>query len=164
MILRNIRPALTACAIVLALPAAGFAGEPEETRESRIVVVQDDGREITIDMEAVNEIVAEAMAGVSGFMDEMEGMQFEMHLGRDNRLNLSYDDTTMELDLDQIMSQVAAALETGLSGLDAADWTDVRDRWDNADETELRRELEKLKQEMKELRRELRKEADSGGE
>jgi hypothetical protein len=155
-----LRPALVACVLVIALPATLLAAEPADQDGPRVVVVQDDGRSITIDMEAVNEIVAEAMEGVTEVMAEMEDMQFQMHLGRDNRLNLSYDDTTFELDLDQIMEQVAVAVEVGLEGLDTAEWTDSRERWDEADETELRRELDKLKDEMRELKRELRRAKD----
>jgi hypothetical protein len=156
----NVRTALWACALIIALPAALTAGEPDTEDASRIVVVQDDGREITIDMVAVNEIVNEAMEGVAEVIAEMEDMQFQMHLGRDNRLNLSYDETTFELDLDQIMAQVSVALEAGLEGLDTDEWTDSRDRWSEADDTELRRELDKLKDEMRELKRELRKAKD----
>lgn len=153
----TISTALCAGALIIALPAALIASPPDAEDESRIVVVQDDGREITIDMVAVNEIVNGAMEGVAEVLAEMEDMQFQMHLGRDNRLNLSYDETTFELDLDQIMAQVAVALEAGLEGLDTDEWTDSRDRWSEADDAELRRELDKLKDEMRELKRELRK-------
>lgn len=155
--MKNIRPALMACALVIALPALAAADEPAAKKESRIVVVHDDDHEIVIDMEAINLIVAEAMEGVDEVLAELEDMQFQMHLGRDNRLNLSYDDTTFEMDLDQIMAQVGVALEAGLTDLDTEDWTYSRDRWDSADEQGLRRELDKLKDEMRELKRELRK-------
>lgn len=155
--LRHLRHMALACAFIIALPALATAEEPEDKKESRIVVVHDDDQEIVIDMEAVNEIVAEAMEGMDDVLAELEDMQFQMHLGRDNRLNLSYDDTTFEMDLDQIMAQVGVALEAGLAGIHTEDWTYSRDRWDSADEQELRRELDKLKEEMRELKRELKK-------
>jgi len=152
---RVIRPAALACALIVILPASFAFGDPEPESESCIVIVQDGGREVTIDMEAINVMVEEAMEGVSEVMAELDDMQFNMHLGNDNRLNLSYDDTTFELDLDQVMAQVAVAMEAGLANLDTGDWTVSRDRWDSVDEDELHRELKKLKSEMKELRREL---------
>ena len=160
--LKHLRPVLLACAVIIALPALAAADEPEDKKESRIVVVHDNDHEIVIDMEAVNEIVAEAMEGLDDVMAELENMQFEMHLGNDNRLNLSYDDTTFELDMDQVMAQVGVALEAGLANLETEDWTYSRDRWDSADEEELRRELDKLKEEMQELKKELRKELKKG--
>jgi hypothetical protein len=164
MTIKNLRPALLACAVLISLPAALAAGEPENDKEtssdSRIVIVHDDGDEIVIDMAAVNEIVHEAMEGVGDVMAELEDMQFQMHLGNDNRLNLSYEDTTFELDLDQVMAQVSVALEAGLANIDTEDWTYSRERWADADEQELRRELEKLKDEMRELKKELKKVKD----
>jgi hypothetical protein len=154
---RLIRPVALACALIVILPAALTFGDPEPRSESTIVIVQDDGHEVVIDMVAVNEIVSEAMEGMTEVMAEMEDMQFQMHIGQDNRLNLSYDETTFELDLDQIMAQVGVALEAGFAGIDTDDWTSSEDRWDSADEDELRRELDKLKAEMKELRKEIKK-------
>ena len=160
--LKHLRPVLLACAVIIALPALAAADEPEDKKESRIVVVHDNDHEIVIDMEAVNDIVAEAMEGLDDVMAELENMQFEMHLGNDNRLNLSYDDTTFELDMDQVMAQVGVALEAGLANLDTEDWTYSRDRWDSADEAELRRELDKLKEEMQDLKKELKRELKKG--
>lgn len=156
--LKNLRPTLLACAVLIALPGVIAAGEPQEDNESRIVIVRGDDQEMVIDMDAVSAIVDEAMEGVGEALAELEDMQFQMHLGQDNRLNLSYEDTTFELDLDQVMSQVAVAVEAGLADLDTEDWAYERDRWDDADEAELRRELENLKEEMHELKKELRRE------
>ena len=58
---RLIRPAALACALIVILPAALAFGDPEHESESKIVIVQDDGHEVIIDMVAVNEIVNEAM-------------------------------------------------------------------------------------------------------
>jgi hypothetical protein len=144
--------------LILTLPAILLADEPGTAdNESMIIVVGDDGEELTIDMEAVHEIMAEAMEGLDEVMEELEDMQLQVRLGKDNRLNLSYEDTTFELDLDQIMTQVAVAVQTGFNQIHVEDWTDSRDRWSDVSEDDLREELEDLKKEMKELRREFRK-------
>ena len=151
-------PVLIVGLLILTLPAILLADEPETAdNEAMIIVVGDDGEELTIDMEAVHEIMAEAMEGLDEVMEELEDMQLQVRLGKDNRLNLSYDDTTFELDLDQIMTQGAVAVQTGFDQIHVADWTDSRHRWSNVSEDDLREELDDLKKEMKELRREFRK-------
>ena len=70
------------------------------------------------------------------------------------------DQQSFELDLDQVMAQVSVALEAGLANIDTEDWTYSRERWADADEQELRRALEKLKDEMRELKKELKKVKD----
>jgi hypothetical protein len=144
--------------LILALPAILLADEPETSdNEAKVIIVGDDGEELTIDMEAVHEMVAEAMTGLDDVMEELEDMQLQVRLGKDNRLDLSYEDTTFELDLDQIMTQVAVAVQSGFEQIHTEDWTDSRDRWSDVSEDDLRQELEDLQKEMKELRREIRK-------
>lgn len=144
--------------LILALPAILLADEPETSdNEAKVIIVGDDGEELTIDMEAVHEMVAEAMTGLDDVMEELEDMQLQVRLGKDNRLDLSYEDTTFELDLDQIMTQVAVAVQSGFEQIHTEDWTDSRDRWSDVSEDDLRQELEDLQKEMKELRREIGK-------
>ncbi len=144
--------------LILTLPAILLADEPgSQEEDSKVIIIVDDGEEITIDMEEVHEIVAEAMSGLDEVMEELEDMQLQVRLGKDNRLDLSYEDTTFELDLDQIMAQVAVAVQSGFDQIHTEDWTDSRDRWSNVSEDDLRQELDDLQKEMKELRRELRK-------
>ena len=143
---------------ILTLPAILLADEPETAdNETKVIIVGDDGEELTIDMEAVHEMMADAMAGLDDVMVELEDMQLQVRLGKDNRLDLSYDDTTFELDLDQIMTQVAVAVQSGFDQIHTEDWTDSHDRWSNVSDDDLRQELDDLKKEMKELRREFRK-------
>ena len=148
--------------LLIALPATLLADEPESSdNDTKIIVIGDDGEELTIEMEEVHEIVAEAMAGLDEVMAELEDMQLQVRLGKDNRLDLSFDDTTVELDLDQIMVQVAAAVRTGFDQIHMEDWSHAHDRWSDVSEYDLRQELEDLQREMKELRRELRKISNS---
>ena len=150
--------ALVTGLLILTLPAILLADEPETAdNEAKVVIVGIDGEELTIDMEAVHEMMAEAMVGLDDVMEELEDMQLQVRLGKDNRLDLSYDDTTFELDLDQIMTQVAVAVQSGFDQIKTEDWTDSRDRWSNVSDDDLRQELDDLKKEMKELRREFRK-------
>lgn len=147
---------LLAGLVILALPAAILAEEPtNQSEKSRVIIIGDDQDEVVIDLEAVDEIVAEALAGVEEVMAELEDMQFQMRLGQDNRLDLSYEDTTFELDLDQILTQVAAAVQVGFHEFDTGAWTHQHGRHDTVSENELRRELDQLKEEIADLRREL---------
>ena len=158
--LKVMRPSILAL-LILVLPAALLADEPAKTdNDAMVIIVGDDDREIIIEMEAVQEIVAEALTGLDEVMAELEDMQFQVRLGKDNRLDLSYEDTTFELDLDQIMSQVALAVQAGFDQIETDDWTHSHDRWSDSSEADLRRELEDLAKEMKELRRELGKARD----
>ncbi len=159
--LKIIGPVILAL-LILALPATLLADEPESSdNDAKVIIVCEDGEEMVIEMEAVHEIVAEAMSGLDEVMEELDEMQFQVRLGQDNRLNLSYDDTTFELDLDQIMSQVSVAVHAGFDQIDTDDWTSSHHRWDATTEDDLRQELKDLKKEMKALRRELKKIGES---
>ena len=63
----------------------------------------------------------EAMEGLDEVMAELQDMQLEVRLGKDNNLNLSYEDTTFELDLDEILTQVAAAVQVGFDQVHSED-------------------------------------------
>lgn len=159
--LRVLGPIILAL-LILVVPATLLADEPESLDDdARVIIIHDDGQEIVIEMEEINEIVADAMGGLDEMMENLEEMQLQVRLGQDNQLDLSFDDTTFELDLDQIMSQVSLALQAGFDEFDTDDWTGSHDRWDVSTEEDLRRELKDLKKEMKSLRRELKKIGDS---
>ncbi len=178
--------ALALFLLALALPAVLLAAEPESTDkadrdEASIVILGDDGEEITltvedgtftmistedgetttrmVDIETMGLLAAdavdEAMGGMDEVMAQLEEMQFQFRVGQDNRLNLSFDDSEFELDLDQIMTQVASAVQLGLDEIDTAQWASHGNRWDDVSEDELRDELDNLKDEMEALRTEL---------
>ncbi len=151
--------------------------------ESNVIIIGDDGEEISLsledgeltvitkedgkttthimDMDAMGlfaaDAVDEALIGMEDVFDELQDMQIQFRMGQDNRLNLSYADTEFELDMDQVMAQVASAVELGLQEINTAEWTEHRSRWDEVSDDELRDELDNLKDEMEELRRELRR-------
>ncbi|MDX2473301.1 MAG: hypothetical protein QNL91_06285 [Candidatus Krumholzibacteria bacterium] len=154
-----------------------------QKNDSTVVIIGDEGEELTLsledgeltvvtsengktttrimDMEAMGFLAAdavdEALVGMEGVFEELQDMQFQFRMGQDNRLNLSYDDTEFELDMDQVMAQVASAVELGLQEINTAEWTEHRSRWDEVSDDELRDELDNLKDEMEDLRRELRR-------
>jgi hypothetical protein len=154
-----------------------------DKNDSTVVIIGDDGEELSlsledgeltvvtsengkttthiVDMEVMGLLAAdavdEAMVGMEGVFEELEDMQIQFRMGQDNRLNLSYADTEFELDMDQVMAQVASAVELGLQEINTAEWTDHRSRWDEVSDDELRDELDNLKDEMEDLRRELRR-------
>jgi hypothetical protein len=127
------------------------------------MVATGDGHTSTrvIDLEALGLLAADAADGarleVEDVFRELQEMQFQFRLGQDNRLNVSYADTEFELDLDQMMAQVASAVQLGLQEIDTADWSGRRPRHEAASDDELRSELASLKGEMEKLRRELRR-------
>ncbi len=158
--------------------------ETSDEQKSTVVIIGEDGEELTVtlgdgeltivttedgeistsimDMDAVGLLVEDsldlAMLEMDGVLEHLQDMQFQVRMGADNRLNLNYAESEFELDLDQIMTQVAAAVQLGLDEIDTAEWASHGHRWDDeATDDELRDELDTLKDEMKELRRELRR-------
>lgn len=127
------------------------------------VISTEDGNTTTtvMDVDAMGLLAADAIDGalleMGDVFAEMEDMQFQFRMGQDNRMNLSFDDSEFELDLDQIMTQVASAVQMGLSEINTEEWTSHHGRWDEVSDDELRDELDNLKDEMKELRRELKR-------
>jgi len=149
---------LVGLSLLIVLPATLLADEPEDSAEkTKVIIIGDDGEEVIIEMEDIHALVAEAMEGLDEVMAELEDMQLQVRLGKDNNLNLSFDDTTFELDLDQIITQVTMAVQAGIGEIRTEDWTHSRNRWTNVSDEDLRQELEDLQREMKELRSEIRK-------
>ena len=167
--------ALTAL-MMLGLPVVLAAKDvPPDREEKRVVIIDDDGETMTldwedqaltitrqsegrtgvtvIDMEEIGAIVGEAMEEVA---ETLADLQMDIHMGQDNRLNLSVDDTTFELDMDEIFAQIGEVLEMGLGEFDTDEWTHAHDRhYTERNSDELKSELDELRREMKELRREL---------
>lgn len=147
----------------LALPVTILADEPQtdepeaDIKDSKVIIIHDGDEDVVIEMSEIHEIVIDAMEGFDEAMAEIQDMQLEIRLGQDNKLDLSYEDSTFELDLDEIMTQVASAVQVGLDDFNTSDWTHSHDRWSHASDDDLRAELEDLQEEMKDLRRELRK-------
>jgi len=100
--------------------------------------------------------VDEVLGGMDNVFAQLQDLQLQFRLGRDNRLNLSCDDSEFELDLDQVMAQVASAVRSGLQEMDTSEWTSRHDRRDEVSTDDLRDELAKLKREMEALRVKLR--------
>ena len=181
------RTALVLVVIAVMVPALLMAAEPEDKEQQNnptsISVIDDSGERVTItledgamtiissedgqtttqimDVEAMSLMAADALDGAFDGMDEvleqLAEMQIQVRMGEDNRMNLSYDETEFELDLDQVLAQVASAVKLGLDEIDTDDWTSQHGRWDDVSDSELRDELDNLKDEMKDLRRELRR-------
>lgn len=130
----------------------------------QLSVIQRDGDHVTttvVDMDQIGRLVGDAMGEA---MAAVQDLQLQVRLGQDNRLNITTADSEVEVDLDQIMSQVAAAVQEGLRGIDTATWASRRAagdgvvvRGDARDQVELRRELADLQDEMQALRKELRR-------
>ena len=112
----------------------------------------DDSRIVVMNMDAVEEMMDEAFAGVSDVLAELGDMQLEIRLGDDNTLSFADADTEWELDLGQIAVQIGAALEEGLGEFDSDEWTHSRQRLDD-DMEDLQDELEALRREMKQLQK-----------
>lgn len=124
---------------------------------SQLEVTRREGDQVTttvIDMDAMGRMVGDALDGA---LAAMEDLQVQVRLGQDNRLDITTTDGFVQVDLDQIMSQVAVAVRTGLEGIDTATWAATGPR----DEQALQRELEDLQAEMRALREELRRLRDS---
>lgn len=129
--------------------------------DGRLTITTRDGDDVTtrmMDMEAMSLIAAdiadEVMSDLGNVLADLDDMQLQIRVGQDNRLNVSFDESEFELDLDAIMSQVALAMKTGFSEFNTSEWTSHEDRDDISDD-ELRAELHDLKVEIRELRREI---------
>lgn len=124
---------------------------------SQLEVTRREGDQVTttvIDMDEMGRLVGDALDGALAAMDDL---QMQVRLGQDNSLEITTADGFVQVDLDQIMSQVAVAVRTGLEGIDTATWAAAGPR----DEQALQRELEDLQAEMRALREELRRLRDS---
>ncbi|MGD9546122.1 MAG: hypothetical protein AB7V45_01120 [Candidatus Krumholzibacteriia bacterium] len=170
---RTARPA--ALLLVLMIPAAASAGDPIADSDDTIVIVNgedesttlawtdgvltittEDGDRTGVTVVDLEEVGALVEGAVGDLAEVLASLQLDVHMGQDNRLNFSYEDQTVEVDVDEIMVEVRRALQAGLSGLETEHWVDRRDRGEaGKTAAELRRELAELRREMKELRGEL---------
>jgi hypothetical protein len=167
------QPAMFLAILAMTLLATGaMAGDKnpcEDSRHSQTISIElddddliltrhcgDDSRLVMVNMEAIEEMVGDALADVSDVMEELDDMQVKIHLGDDNMLSFADADTEWELDLGQIAMQVESALRAGFddfeSEFDTDEWTSSHDRHDDEVEA-LQEELESLRKEMKRLQR-----------
>lgn len=124
---------------------------------SQLEVTRREGDRVTstvIDMDAMGRLVGDALDEA---LAAMEDLQLQVRVGQDNRLDITTADGFVQVDLDQIMSQVGAAVRAGMDGIDTATWAAAGPR----DEEALQRELADLQAEMSALREELRRLRDS---
>jgi hypothetical protein len=162
---------LVTVTLCVALPAGADAENPAG-EDRGIVVVADDGARVSVefrngelsivreedgrtsvsavDVEQIGRLVAD---GIEDAIAALRDAQLDLHVGVDNRIEISHGGETVEVDVDAILAEVGAALEQGFAALEDDGWVETRDR--DRTEAELRRELRDLKREMRELRREL---------
>ncbi len=173
---RNRAAHLAPLLLVLVIPAAASAGDPVAKEDDPLVIVtgedesttlawtggtltitSEDGDRTGVAVVDLEEVGALVEGAVGDLAEVLAGLQLDVHLGQDNRLNFSYDDQTVEVDVGEIMIEVRRALEAGLEGIETEHWVERRERGESEKTAaELRRELDELRREMKELRRELR--------
>lgn len=143
-----------------------FHGEPGRHGDDGDVKIEMNGRQMTVtaredgkvtttvvDLDQVGDIVEGA---VGEAMTALKDMQLQVRVGQDNRVDVSTADGNYQVDLDAIMTEVAAAVQSGLKDIDTEEWTSHGPR-DARDEAELRKELGALQKEMRALREELRR-------
>lgn len=127
-----------------------------EVDGEQLSVTHHDGDHATttvVDLDQIGRLVGDA---VGEAMVAMEDLQLQVRLGQDNRVDIATADGQFEVDLDQIMKQLAAALQSGLEDIDTATWT-ASGPGPAASDEDLRLELAELQQEMSALRAELRR-------
>jgi regulator of replication initiation timing len=112
-----------------------------------------------IDLDQIGRLVGDAVGEAKV---AMEDLQLQVRLGQDNRVNITTAEDQFEVDLDQIMTQVAAAVRSGLGDIDTATWTSTDSGTAVSDE-DLRLELAELQEEMRALRLELGRLRDPAG-
>jgi hypothetical protein len=113
----------------------------------------------------VEDIMAEAMVGVSEALTALEDVQIGLDLGEENCLTIADDDGEVVIDFGEIMADVSEALEAAFAELDSEDWAESRSRHGkrhrstkitgNADE--LRQEIDQLERELAELQKQVRR-------
>jgi hypothetical protein len=144
---------------------AGGGGRGEVTLEvdgRQLSVTRREGDHLTttvVDMDQVGRMVGDA---VGEAMVAMEDLQLQVRVGKDNRVNITTAEGEVEVDLDEIMTQVAAAVQSGLEGVDTAAWVTTGPVSAVSNE-ELQVELAELQEEMRALRSELRRLRDQAG-
>jgi len=128
----------------------------------QLSVTRREGDRVTttvVDMDQVGRMVGDA---VGEAMVAVEELQLQVRVGKDNRVNITTAEGEVEVDLDEIMAQVAAAVRSGLEGVDTAAWATVGpgsagSAVSAVSEEELQVELAELQEEMRALRSELRR-------
>lgn len=144
----------------------GEPGKPGAHGDHGDVKIEMDGRQMTVtatedgkltttvvDLDQVGDIVEGA---VGEAMTALKDLQLQVRVGQDNRIDVATADGSYQVDIDAIMTEVAAAVQAGLKDIDTEEWTSRGPR-DARDEAELRRELGQLQKEMRGLREELRR-------
>jgi len=166
---------LTLVALVAMLGGLARAGDREIVFEGRhgerislgvednIIVIRDgkgDTSEIcTIDLDHIGGIVDEVMRETSDALSELDDMQFQFRLGRDNTFSFETEDEFVQVDLGAIMAEVGMALNDAFAEIDEEwDFSRSGDRSDDLDgNAELRRELDRLRDELRGLKADLRR-------
>ena len=145
------------------LACGGDRGEVTlEVDGQQLSVTHREGERVTttlVDMDQIGRLVGDAVGEAMG---AMEDLQLQVRMGQDNRVNLTTTEGRIEVDLNAIMTQVAAAVQSGLEGVDTAAWAAVGPGSTVSDE-ELQVELAELQAEMRALRSELRRLHDQTG-
>lgn len=123
------------------------------------VVNQDTGEEVLdFDMGEVERAIEEAMEGVHEAMEELEGLEMDLHFGEDSHFRFEMGDERAFIDIDGIMETVMAALE-GLEDseihVNDFEW-DVRSDDHDHHGDSVRQEIRDLREEVRRLKRELR--------
>lgn len=140
-------------------------GRGEVTLEvdgQQLSVTRREGDHVTttvVDMDQVGRMVGDA---VGEAMVAMEELQLQVRMGKDNRVNIATAEGQVEVDIDEILTQVAAAVQSGLEGVDTGAWVATGPGNVVSDE-DLHVELAELQEEMRALRSELRRLRDQAG-
>jgi hypothetical protein len=132
----------------------GRGGVTFEVDGEQLSVTHHQGDHVTttvVDLDQIGRLVGDALGEAKV---AMEDLQLQVRLGQDNRVNVATAEGEFEVDLDQIMTQVAAAVRSGLHDIDTANYTST-DSGTAASDEDLQVELAELQKEMRSLRLEL---------
>jgi hypothetical protein len=141
---------------------SGRGGVTFEVDGEQLSVTRHHGDNVTttvVDLDQIGRLVGDAVGEAKV---AMEDLQLQVRLGQDNRVNIATAEGQFEVDLDQIMTQVAAAVRSGLQDVDTATWT-ASDSGTAVSDEDLQVELAELKKEMRALRLELGRLRDPAG-
>ena len=140
----------------------GRGGVTFEVDGEQLSVTHHQGDHVTttiVDLDQIGRLVGDAVGEAKV---AMEDLQLQVRLGQDNRVNIATAEGQFEVDLDQIMTQVAAGVRSGLQDIDTATWTST-DSGTAVSEEDLQVELAELQKEMRALRLELGNLRDPAG-
>ena len=116
---------------------------------------------VVVNVEALgatlSDLVAEVMGKVRDSLVELDDLELAVRLDSDQRLEIETVDNCLSFDLEAVMAEVGAALETAFAQVefDLGDLPD-RVRSDVTVDPELRRELRRLQEQMRGLADDLR--------